>query len=94
MLNSLGIASDGYLKAASKKLLVIAVAGYLNFGGTPPPPPPTPDQGGQFVGGGGNPHTQERYDEHEIKHWEWKRKVMRDDDEFLTIIKIWTEQNG
>lgn len=35
MLNPLKIATDGYLKRTTKAVLVIAVAGYLNFGGTP-----------------------------------------------------------
>lgn len=36
-LNSLKIATAGYLKRGTKAALVIAVAGYLNFGGTPIP---------------------------------------------------------
>ena len=37
-LNSLKIATDGYLKRTSKAVLIIAVAGYLNYGGSPTPP--------------------------------------------------------
>lgn len=37
-LNSLKIATDGYLKRTTKAVLVIAVAGYLNFGDVPPTP--------------------------------------------------------
>ena len=36
MLNPLKIATDGYLKRTAKAVLVIAVSGYLSFGGTPP----------------------------------------------------------
>lgn len=37
MINSLKIASAGYLKRQTKAALVIAVAGYLNFSGVTPP---------------------------------------------------------
>lgn len=46
-LNSLKIATDGYLKRTTKAVLVIAVAGYLNYGGTPPTPPSGGGGGGQ-----------------------------------------------
>lgn len=36
MLNTLKIATDGYLKRTSKAVLIMAVSGYLSFGGTPP----------------------------------------------------------
>lgn len=36
MINPLSVASDGYL-SVTKRVLVIAVAGYLNFGGEPDP---------------------------------------------------------
>lgn len=39
-LNSLKIASDGYLKRTSKAVLIIAVAGYLNYSDAPPVDPP------------------------------------------------------
>lgn len=42
-LNSLKIATDGYLKQTTKAVLVIAVAGYLNYGSTPIPPSPNED---------------------------------------------------
>ena len=92
MLNSLGIASDGYLKSTTKKLLVIAVAGYLNFGSPVPPTPPEPVNT-MFVGGG-RPHTQENYDYDETSEWQKKRRIKRDDDEILHILKIWAEING
>ena len=49
MINPLKVATAGYLKRTTKAVLIIAVAGYLNFGGTPAPPVPTPSGGG---GGG------------------------------------------
>lgn len=36
MLNTLKIATDGYLKRTAKAVLVISVAGYLSFGGITP----------------------------------------------------------
>lgn len=38
-LNSLKIATGGYLKRTTKAVLIIAVAGYLNFQDVPTPPP-------------------------------------------------------
>lgn len=37
-INPLKVASAGYLKRTAKAALIISVAGYLNFGGTPTPP--------------------------------------------------------
>lgn len=50
-LNSLKIASDGYLKRTTKAALIIAVSGYLNFGTTPPIPKQSPIAS-EIVGGG------------------------------------------
>ena len=48
MINPLKAATGGYLKRTTKAVLIIAVAGYLNFGGTPPPIPPDIDGGGNY----------------------------------------------
>lgn len=50
-LNSLKIATDGYLKRTTKAALIIAVSGYLNFGGTPPIPTQSPIAS-EIAGGG------------------------------------------
>lgn len=92
-LNSLKIATSGYLKRTTKAVLVIAVAGYLNFGGTPPiPPTPTPTS----QGGGTAPSKQWYNDEHAIKKSQQDRideieRIKLDDDLVFNIIKIWTE---
>ncbi len=85
MLNSLTTATDGYLGCATKRLLVIAVAGYLNFCGAPSPSADVFIK--EELKGGGKrieiPKTQD----------EGKRlRLLREDDEILTIIKIFTEQ--
>ena len=57
-LNSLKIATSGYLKRQTKAALIIAVSGYLNFQEIPvPPTPPTPSKPQHVTGfgGGGGP---------------------------------------
>lgn len=78
-LNSLKIATDGYLKRTAKAALIIAVAGYLNFGGgiTPAPIKPQPMGGGMGIG----------YVKSQEKDWiEERKKILRDDEEVLYII--------
>jgi hypothetical protein len=45
-LNSLKIATEGYLKSTTKVALIIAVSGYLNFQSAPPIKPVLPGGGG------------------------------------------------
>lgn len=92
MLNSLKIASDGYLKRTTKAVLLIAVAGYLNYGGTVPPiPPSTGLPPKKQLGGGalsltGNP--SKRYKK--TKEEEEQQKI-REENEIFNIIKMWLE---
>lgn len=81
-LNPLKIATAGYLKRTTKAVLIIAVAGYLNFGGTPPTPSHIGDDGGAGISQQ-LPHVQ-RLD----RAWYY------DEEDILTIIKIWTKING
>lgn len=60
-INPLKVASAGYLKRQTKAVLIIAVAGYLNFSGTPPIPPIPPSGGGG--GGGSSRYTWEQQEE-------------------------------
>lgn len=76
-LNSLKIATDGYLKKSTKAVLVIAVSGYLNFGGTPPIQQPT--------GGGHISSRYENVDKDRIQ------KIIRDDDDIIQVIKIFLQ---
>lgn len=62
MINSLKVATDGYLKRNTKTVLIIAVAGYLNLGGSPNPPIP-PSLG---LGGGGS-QMQHTYQSDQIE---------------------------
>jgi hypothetical protein len=59
-INPLKVASAGYLKRQTKAVLIIAVAGYLNFQGTPPIPPTPPSGGG---GGESSRYTWEQQEE-------------------------------
>jgi hypothetical protein len=74
-LNSLKIASDGYLKRTTKAVLVIAVAGYLNFSGTPPIPP--------SGGGGGGGYATASYRDHEKENRERREREEREETEFV-----------
>ena len=80
MLNSLKIATEGYLKRASKAVLIIAVAGYLNYSSGPiPPTPPSPPK--TYPNGGigyGLSYKKEQLDKQRI----------REDKEIITLIKI------
>ena len=62
MINPLKVATAGYLKRTTKAVLIIAVAGYLNFGGTPAPPVPTPSGGGGGCGIGYHRRTKKSYE--------------------------------
>lgn len=84
MINPLKVATAGYLKQTTKAVLVIAVAGYLNFGGTPPIPPLPPSSSG---GGGSSYHNNEK------KLSEEKRKrIEKDEQEWMLMLKIFIEQ--
>lgn len=84
-LNTLKIATDGYLKRQTKAVFIIAVAGYLNFTDVPPIPP-TPPSGG---GGAGNPYVKS-YEKDELE--KRKDRIKRNEQEWLLFIKIYTEQ--
>lgn len=75
-LNSLKIATDGYLKRGLKTTLIIAVAGCLNF--TQVPPTPTPIK---FKGASGQlTHLKEQTDVIE--------RIKIEDEELVLFIKI------
>ena len=59
-LNSLKIASDGYLKRTTKVALIIAVSGYLNYADTTPPVPPVE-----------HPSTEVYKETHQTPHLTW-----------------------
>jgi len=87
MINTLKTATGGYLKRQTKAVLIIAVAGYLNFSSTPPPPTPTPSLNGGGAGGESRrSHKTNKDYENAIK--ERSANIERDNNEILNIIEI------
>ena len=83
-LNSLKIATDGYLKKATKSVLVIAVAGYLSFGGTVAPTKSSPQRA--YNGGGGHDiHYINELKEDADKR---KAKIQIEDSELIAIVEL------
>jgi len=80
-LNPLKIATDGYLKRTTKAVLIIAVAGYLNFGGGPIPPTPI-SPSGNSAGSIGTAFKQ--IDKEELK--KIRKRILKDDEELLFFI--------
>jgi hypothetical protein len=77
MLNPLKIATDGYLKRQTKAVLIIAVAGYLNFTDVPPTPPPS---------GGGSGYTS-HYNQ-EQREREDKKRIEIEDSELIAVVEL------
>ena len=75
-LNSLKIATDGYLKRTSKAVLIIAVAGYLNYTDVPPTPP----------SGGGGYYKSEAYKPNEQE--ERRKRILIEDSILVQIVEI------
>lgn len=75
-LNTLKIATDGYLKRQTKAVLIIAVAGYLNFSAVVPT---------ENRGGGGYQPTVAAVDKK-------REDLRRNEQEWMLFIKIFTEQ--
>ena len=78
MIDSLNIASDGYLNKGLRKVLVIAVAGLLMF---PVPVEPSPVVS----------RRTGKLSKIETGKSEREKIIERDDDEILYIIKIFLE---
>ena len=78
MLNPLKIATDGYLKQQAKAVLIIAVAGYLNF--------TTPS------GGGSDADGVYSNDEYAVQMQERKLRIKKKKKEWMVLIKIYVEQ--
>lgn len=86
-LNSLKIATDGYLKRTTKAVLVIAVAGYLNFQGTPPIPPIPPSGGG----GGGYAPSRHQYTYEQQEEDNRKERIKKDNEFIIEFLKTATD---
>lgn len=78
MINPLKVASAGYLKRTSKAVLIIAVAGYLNYTDVPPTPP--------SGGGGGGYMTSEAYKPNEQE--ERRKRILIEDSILVQIVEI------
>ena len=79
-INTLKVATSGYLKRTTKAVLVIAVAGYLSFGTTPTPPPtPTPSTGGGYTG---SSYSKEK------EQTEQEEKIRIEDSEVIAIVEL------
>ena len=76
----MAIATDGYVSRTVKKALIIAVAGYLNYGNTPPPIP-TSD------GGASNVAERKPYDDYGVL----KYNMDVDDANLISMFKIYIE---
>ena len=85
-LNSLKIATEGYLKRATKAALIIAVSGYLNYSDGPKPPtplPPAPKIYSNSGSGYGIDHRKEQVD-----------RIRQEDKDILTIINVFLACQG
>ncbi len=81
-LNPLKIATGGYLKRQTKAVLIIAVAGYLNF-----------SDGGSGISqpdGVGRPDNS--FYENQVR--ERKRRIARDNEIIFNVIKAFLECQG
>lgn len=87
-INPLKVASAGYLKRTTKAVLIIAVAGYLNFQGTPPIPPPTPSGGGG--GGGSYAPSRSRYTYEQQEEDNRLERIKKDNEFIIEFLKTAT----
>jgi len=75
-LDSMAIATDGYVSRTVKKALIIAVAGYLNYTDVPPTPP----------SGGGGYYKSEAYKPNEQE--ERRKRILIEDSILVQIVEI------
>jgi len=80
MLNPLKTATDGYLKRGAKAVLIIAVSGYLNY--------TTPSGGGSDADGYGSYGNSDYI----ILNEQRKLRIQKDEQDWLILLKIYTEQ--
>jgi len=82
-INTLKVATSGYLKRTTKAVLIIAVAGYLNYGGTPPIPPAPPSGSGGGGGWSGIPYQDNKKEQRERED-----KIKIEDSEIVAIVEL------
>lgn len=78
-INTLKVATSGYLKRTTKVALVIAIAGYLNFTDVPPSPP---------SGGGGGGYTGRHYDNEQEQREKRNKEIEIEDSEIIAIVQL------
>ena len=82
-LNSLKIATSGYLKRQTKAVLIIAVSGYLNYQAPPIPPiPPSTPKQEQILGLGKISRTLKVSDD------EREKRIKIEDSEIIVIVEL------
>ena len=82
-LNSLKIATSGYLKRQTKAVLIIAVSGYLNYQAPPIPPiPPSTSKQEQILGLGKISRTLKVSDD------EREKRIKIEDSEIIVIVEL------
>lgn len=95
-LNSLKIATDGYLKRTSKAALIIAVSGYLNYSDSPPIPPSPVYPSNTHIPKSHSEGGAVGYDDSTVSgdkiSTELKRKIAIEDSEIIAIVQV-TLQN-
>ena len=82
MINPLKVASAGYLKRTTKAVLIIAIAGYLNFGTTPPTPPTPPAPIASSLPRAGGMTIIDA----SLQREDVRKKILKDDEELLYFI--------
>jgi hypothetical protein len=87
MINPLKVATGGYLKRQTKAVLIIAVAGYLNFQGTPIPPTPPSGGGG---GGGSYASSRSRYTYEQQEEDNRLERIKKDNEFIIEFLKTAT----
>ena len=87
MINPLKVATGGYLKRQTKAVLIIAVAGYLNFQGTPIPPIPPSGGGG---GGGSYASSRSRYTYEQQEEDNRLERIKKDNEFIIEFLKTAT----
>ena len=92
-LNTLKIASDGYLKRTTKAALIIAVSGYLNYSDVTPPVPPVIPPYAHIPSSGENAPawgigTYGEIEDSKDKDLKKKKQILIEDSEIIAIVEI------
>ena len=96
MINPLAIATRGRLTQTVRRTITLATLGWIVI--VSPVPPPSGGGGGGDVSRRHHHEGKRKFSEHDIKSSEHithekllKEKLIREDEEIVAIIKIWTK---